>query len=201
MANRTTGGTSGGNRTSGSSRGMAAKRSARRQRERNAAVQAARMGAAQGGRSRRGGMSRREYRLQRQRQRLEARGARRAERQYGRTERTFARREASVVRNQGKADSGYWSPEAVSYRQQSMQTMYGEIPAWLAAAGGLIDSARTPRDQLGEIRMAQQDAQGGEIVPFDPSMGQPQRPAQGGSSVQGLLLPALLIGGAYLILS
>lgn len=54
--------------------------------------------------------------------RMKIRSERMATRQEGRTARVAERREASQIREQGKADSGYYSPEAVQYRQQTAQT-------------------------------------------------------------------------------
>ena len=65
---------------------------------------------------------------------MRIRSERMATRQAGRTARVSERREASQIREQGKADSGYYSPEAVSYRQQTAQTA-------IESGAGVIEEA------------------------------------------------------------
>jgi hypothetical protein len=87
-------------------------------------------------------------------------------RQDAKTARVEARHHARDVKAQGKADSGYWSPEAVSARQATVQAGIGAaadvagqaIGAFAGGGGG--DAAPGDVTQLGDA------APGGDLAPY-----------------------------------
>lgn len=125
-----------------------------------------------------------------------------ASRQAGRSDRTAYRQESGNLKQEGKALSGYWSPESVYYRQESMQSLYGSIPSWMSGAAGVVNAARQPRFNADGTpadfdTSAGQDTvnTGGELVALPGGVdayGEPVAPRQSGGS--GLLLGLLALG-------
>ena len=84
--------------------------------------------------------ARRQYKTDKKAARRDAKLARQGQRQASRTDRVATRQRSGDIKAQGKADSGYWSPQAVESRQQTVRGAFGAVEdlgsAAIAAFGG-----------------------------------------------------------------